>query len=109
MPSTAPTSAPISAPTIAIVGAGPGLGRSSAKIFGGHGFTIALISRSKDKLDTLVAELAASGITALGFPADVADHAALAAALRQAAAEFGGIDVLEYSRTAVWTWSSRGT
>ena len=85
MPSTAPTSAP----TIAIVGAGPGLGRSIAKIFGGHGFTVALISRSKDKLDTLAAELTDSGITALGFPADVADHAALTAALRQAAAEFG--------------------
>ncbi|MFR9780683.1 hypothetical protein ACL02O_32140 [Micromonospora sp. MS34] len=34
-------------PTIAIVGAGAGLGASIAKVFGGHGFNVALISRSK--------------------------------------------------------------
>ncbi|GAA3754272.1 SDR family NAD(P)-dependent oxidoreductase [Plantactinospora mayteni] len=84
-------------PTIAIVGAGPGLGLSIAKVFGGHGFQVALISRDKGKLDALVAELAAAGITAAGFSADVADHPALTAALGQAAARFGAIDVLEFS------------
>jgi NAD(P)-dependent dehydrogenase (short-subunit alcohol dehydrogenase family) len=38
-------------PTIAIVGAGPGMGLSIAKAFGSHGFQVALISRSKDNLD----------------------------------------------------------
>jgi len=84
-------------PTIAIVGAGPGMGLSIAKVFGGHGFQVALISRSKDKLDTLVAQLAGSGITAAAFPADVSDLTALRGALEQATARFGGIDVLEYS------------
>lgn len=84
-------------PTIAIVGAGPGLGLSIAKVFGGHGFDVALISRSKDNLDVLVAELAAAGITAAGFPADVADAAQLTAALQAAIERFGGIDVLEFS------------
>lgn len=40
-------------PTIAIVGAGPGLGLSIAKVFGGHGFEVALVSRNKDKLGDL--------------------------------------------------------
>ncbi|MEV6931757.1 SDR family NAD(P)-dependent oxidoreductase [Dactylosporangium sp. NPDC051485] len=84
-------------PTIAIVGAGPGLGLSLAKVFGGHGFQVALVSRSKDKLDALVAELATAGVTAAGFPADTADQAALAGALEQAAAHVGEIDVLEFS------------
>jgi NADP-dependent 3-hydroxy acid dehydrogenase YdfG len=84
-------------PTIAIVGAGPGLGASIAKVFGGHGFTVALISRSKDNLDTLAAGLAGKGITAEGFPADVSAPAALTAALEAAAAKFGRIDVLEFS------------
>ncbi|MFE4723990.1 SDR family NAD(P)-dependent oxidoreductase, partial [Streptomyces sp. NPDC056728] len=52
--------------TIAIVGAGPGLGLSIAKVFGVHGFDVALISRNKVKLDALVAELAEAGITAEG-------------------------------------------
>ncbi|MBP2324461.1 NAD(P)-dependent dehydrogenase (short-subunit alcohol dehydrogenase family) [Kibdelosporangium banguiense] len=84
-------------PTIAIVGAGPGMGLSIAKVFGGHGFDVALISRGKDNLDALVAQLAESGITAEGFPADVADLSALTAALAQATERFGAIDVLEYS------------
>jgi NADP-dependent 3-hydroxy acid dehydrogenase YdfG len=45
----------------------------------------------------LVAQLADSGITAAAFPADVSDHPALTAALEQAAARFGTIDVLEFS------------
>lgn len=60
-------------PTIAIVGAGPGLGLSIAKVFGGHGYDVALIARDKGKLDALVAELAETGITAEGFAADVAE------------------------------------
>lgn len=60
-------------PTIAIVGAGPGLGLSIAKVFGGHGYDVALIARDKGKLDALVAELAEAGITAEGFAADVAE------------------------------------
>lgn len=84
-------------PTIAIVGAGPGLGLSIAKVFGGHGFDVALLSRTKDKLDALVAELAKAGITAEAFPADAGDSAQLTDALGAAIARFGRIDVLEFS------------
>jgi NAD(P)-dependent dehydrogenase (short-subunit alcohol dehydrogenase family) len=84
-------------PTIAIVGAGPGLGLSIAKVFGGHGFDVALISRTKDKLDALVAQLTEAGITAEGFAADVGDSAQLIGALEAAIARFGRIDVLEFS------------
>ncbi|MFF9508715.1 SDR family NAD(P)-dependent oxidoreductase [Streptomyces sp. NPDC014724] len=73
-------------PTIAIVGAGPGLGLSIAKVFGGHGYDVALLSRTKDKLDSLVAELAETGITAEGFATDVADPAQLTGALQSAIA-----------------------
>lgn len=84
-------------PTIAIIGAGPGLGLAIARRFGAEGFDVALISRNKGKLDGLVAELAADGITAAGFPADVLDRPALRAALVAAKERFGAIDVLEYS------------
>ncbi|WP_432168176.1 SDR family NAD(P)-dependent oxidoreductase [Streptomyces sp. bgisy031] len=93
-------------PTIAIVGAGPGLGLSIAKVFGGHGYDVALISRSKDKLDALVAELAETGITAEGFAADVADPAQLTSALQSAITRFGKIDVLEFSPHAGLTMTA---
>ncbi|MGW1762387.1 SDR family NAD(P)-dependent oxidoreductase [Streptomyces mirabilis] len=84
-------------PTIAIVGAGPGLGLSIAKVFGNRAFDVALISRAKDKLDALVADLAEAGIIAEAFPADAGDPAQLTHALQAAIARFGRIDVLEFS------------
>lgn len=84
-------------PTLAIVGAGPGLGRSLAATFGAQGYDIALLSRSRDKLETLVEQLAATGVHAAAFPADVADHAGLTRALHAAGETFGGVDVLEFS------------
>ncbi|HEY4751985.1 MAG TPA: SDR family NAD(P)-dependent oxidoreductase [Candidatus Limnocylindrales bacterium] len=83
--------------TIAIIGAGPGLGLSLAKVFGAHGYDVALISRDRAKLDGLVDILAEEGVTAEAFPTDVRDHAGLDRALQAAAARFGGIDVLEFS------------
>ncbi|MFE0928925.1 SDR family NAD(P)-dependent oxidoreductase [Streptomyces mutabilis] len=84
-------------PSIAIVGAGPGMGLAIARIFGTRGFDVALIARNHGKLDDLVGRLDAEGITAAAFPADVLDHDALSQALKDAATRFGGIDVLEYS------------
>lgn len=84
-------------PTIAIVGAGPGLGAAVARRFGAEGFSIALISRDQVKLDVLAAELGAGGLTARGYAADVRDPASLEAALAQAAGDLGPITVLQYS------------
>ncbi|WP_060888415.1 SDR family NAD(P)-dependent oxidoreductase [Streptomyces caniscabiei] len=83
--------------SIAIIGAGPQLGLAIARTFGSQGFDVALISRKREKLDTLVAKLAVEDIKAAAFPADVLNRDALGKALKDAAAKFGGIDVLEYS------------
>jgi NADP-dependent 3-hydroxy acid dehydrogenase YdfG len=84
-------------PTIAIVGAGPGLGLSIAKVFGRNGVSVALVSRTQDKLDRLAAELGESGIEAAGFAADIMDRPSLVAAFTRIKERFGTIDVLEYS------------
>lgn len=84
-------------PTIAVVGAGPGMGLAIARTFGRQGFDVALVARTQATLDTFAATLAEEGITAKGFAADVLDAASLTAALEAAAAHFGSIDVLEYS------------
>lgn len=84
-------------PTLAIIGAGPGMGLAIARTFGSRGFDVALIARTKEKLDTLVDRLGQDGIKAAAFPADILDRTALTDALDGVKARFGGIDVLEYS------------
>ena len=83
--------------TIAIIGAGPGLGLALARKFGQNGNSAALVSRNSEKLDALVAELAAENIEAAGFVADAKDPSSIASALEAARDRFGSIDVLEFS------------
>lgn len=82
---------------IAIIGAGPGLGAATAHRFGREGFSVALISRNPQKLDSLRAELTAAGATARGYSADVQDRTGLRVALQRAAGELGPVEVLQYS------------
>jgi NAD(P)-dependent dehydrogenase (short-subunit alcohol dehydrogenase family) len=84
-------------PTIAIVGAGPGMGLAIAEQFGRHGFNVALVARTRTKLDELVARLDDQGIDAAGFTADVTDRRSIAVAFDQIKDRFGAVDVLEYS------------
>src|SRR5580704_17592796 len=60
--------------TIAVFGAGPGMGRSVARRFGREGFQVALVARNQTRLDAYTGELAADGITAAGFAGDLADR-----------------------------------
>ena len=87
-------------PTIAVIGAGPGLGLSIAKRFGREGFAVGLVSRTQEHLDALAAELVASGVEAAGFAADVTDAAALGKAVEQITERFGPIAVLSFSPSA---------
>ncbi|MFC8967070.1 SDR family NAD(P)-dependent oxidoreductase [Streptomyces sp. NPDC057094] len=83
--------------TIAVIGAGPGLGTAVARRFGREGFGIALVSRDQERVDALAAELADAGLTARGFAADVRDPKALAAALDAVPEALGPVEVLQYS------------
>lgn len=84
-------------PTIAIVGAGPGLGLSIATVFGRNGYSVALIARNQEKLDGLAAQLGDLGVDAAGFAADVMDRPTLEAAFARIDDRYGHVDVLEYS------------
>ena len=83
--------------TIAIVGAGPGLGAAVARRFAAEGFSVGLISRSQERADALATQLAADGVQAQGFEADVRDPAALARTLEAVTEALGPIEVLQYS------------
>lgn len=83
--------------TIAIIGAGPGLGLASAHRIGAEGFNVALLSRTQEHVDALAAELADAGIIARGYAADVRDLESLNTALARAAEELGTVEILQYS------------
>ncbi|MHA7190573.1 SDR family NAD(P)-dependent oxidoreductase [Arthrobacter sp. MDT2-16] len=83
--------------TLAIIGAGRGLGAAVARRFGAEGFSVALLSRNQGKLDALADDLGKEGIHARGFAADVRNPDSIAAALESAAETLGPIEVLQYS------------
>ncbi|AWW36946.1 dehydrogenase [Streptomyces sp. AS58] len=83
--------------TIAVIGAGPGLGAAVARRFGREGHDVALVARDRARLDALAADLAGEGITARAFIADVRDPDALRAALNAARDALGPIEILQYS------------
>jgi NADP-dependent 3-hydroxy acid dehydrogenase YdfG len=85
--------------TIAIIGAGPGVGLALAERFGREGFKVALLARGPGSLASLEVRLNAAGVEAASFPTDVLNRAALASALRAVIERFGTIDVLEYGPT----------
>jgi NADP-dependent 3-hydroxy acid dehydrogenase YdfG len=84
-------------PSIVIIGAGRGVGAAVARRFGREGFGVGLVARDAAKLQALASDLIAEGIDARGFTADVLDPASVTAAVADAEAAFGTVDVLQYS------------
>ncbi|MEW6438613.1 MAG: SDR family NAD(P)-dependent oxidoreductase [Pseudomonadota bacterium] len=82
--------------TIAIFGAGTGLGASLATRFGHEGYRVALVARRPEPLDARVAELARAGIEAVAFPADLTNIARIPALVRSIEERLGAIDVAIY-------------
>ncbi|PIP00107.1 SDR family NAD(P)-dependent oxidoreductase [Pleomorphomonas carboxyditropha] len=83
--------------TIAIFGAGSGLGASLATRFGREGYAVALVARRANPLDQSVAELARTGIEAAAFPADLTNLDGIPALVRSIEQRFGSIDVAIYA------------
>ncbi len=83
--------------TFAIVGAGRGLGATVARRFATEGFDIALVSRNRERVDALAADLRDEGVGARGYVADVRDPDSVADALSEATGQQGPIEVLQYS------------
>jgi len=82
-------------PTAVVIGVGPGLGMSIARRFGRAGYGVALVSRSDARHAGYLAELAAEGIEAEAFAADI-HHREPTASVLDAIEAKRGIDVLYY-------------
>src|SRR4051812_6203046 len=77
-----------------ITGGGSGINFAIAQRFAASGAGVALIGRTKEKLDTAANEIRKTGVKASGHPADVRDYDALAAAIKSARDEHGEIDLV---------------
>lgn len=79
---------------VLIAGASSGMGRATALAAADAGAKVCLLARRATLLADLVAEITASGGTALHIAGDAADPGVAAAAAELAAAEFGALDAL---------------
>ena len=68
---------------IVIAGYGTGVSQAVGFKFGSQGFELALLSRTKEKLEAAAAEFAKSNIKAKGYPVDLTDPKAVVAVIKQ--------------------------
>ncbi|HUB86369.1 MAG TPA: 3-oxoacyl-[acyl-carrier-protein] reductase [Verrucomicrobiae bacterium] len=77
-----------------VTGAGRGIGRAIALKFAGAGADVVCVSRTQENSDKVAAEVRALGRKAWALAVDVADSAAVAAAVERILADCGKIDIL---------------
>jgi short-subunit dehydrogenase len=83
--------------TIIVAGYGPGISDAVAKKFGADGFRVALVARSRDKVEAAAKELAAGGVEAKGFACDLGDDAAVAKLVADVRDSLGPITVIHWN------------
>jgi NADP-dependent 3-hydroxy acid dehydrogenase YdfG len=81
--------------TVALVtGASSGIGAAAATALAGQGATVALAARRADRLQTLAAEIEASGGTALVLECDITSETEATRAVQRTVDELGRLDTL---------------
>lgn len=80
--------------TVIVTGASSGIGRETVREFARRRAHVVLAARSRDKLETLAAELADYPGRRLVVPTDVTDRLAVEALVRRTVEEFDSLDVL---------------
>ena len=76
-----------------ITGAASGMGAVTAQAFAEAGACVMLIDRNEEKLNAVTGALVAAGAKAISLAGDVADERFAEAAMQQAVAEFGRLDM----------------
>ncbi|TWE11770.1 SDR family NAD(P)-dependent oxidoreductase [Rudaeicoccus suwonensis] len=83
--------------SIAVVGAGPGLGLAVARRHAREGYTVILIARRQDQLETLRAELADEGAKVHIIAADLSEEGAGVQLAEQIRGAMGTPDIVYYA------------
>src|SRR3954469_19202518 len=86
--------------SIAVIGAGPGLGQAVAHRYAREGYAVAVVARRPEPLDRLVAQLTGEGAQAYAIAADLADTGAIPALAKRIRATSGDPEVLYYGAAA---------
>jgi short-subunit dehydrogenase len=86
--------------SIAVIGAGPGLGQAVAHRYAREGYAVAVVARRPEPLDRLVEQLTGDGARAYAIPADLADTGAIPALAERVRATIGDPEVLYYGVAA---------
>ncbi len=95
---------PLSEQSVVIVGASSGIGRATALELARAGARVTVAARSRDALDSLVAEIQTAGGQAQAVTADAADPAAVQALAERAEGVYGRIDTW-VNAAAVGIWA----
>ncbi|MDP9151052.1 MAG: SDR family NAD(P)-dependent oxidoreductase [Myxococcota bacterium] len=85
------------AKTILVGGYGPGISSAVAEKFGAEGFAVAVVARHEERLAAAVKALAAKGVKAAAFPANLGDTEMVAALVAKVRAALGPITVLQWN------------
>ncbi len=85
--------------SIAVFGAGPGLGQAVAHRYAREGYAVVLVARRREPLDVLTTDLTSAGATAHVITANLADTAAVPALAAQIRAKVGTLDAFYYAPT----------
>ena len=80
-----------------VTGGGSGIGEGIASSLAMQGAKVALLGRTRDKLERVAEKIRAAGGEAMICPADVRDYDAVDKAVREVAAGFGRLDILVHS------------
>jgi 3-oxoacyl-[acyl-carrier protein] reductase len=80
--------------TVVVTGAGRGIGRALAERFGREGAHVALLDVNAADLDATRSALAAAGVVARSYEANVADEEDVVAAMDRIVLDFGRLDVV---------------
>jgi NADP-dependent 3-hydroxy acid dehydrogenase YdfG len=91
---SAPSVSPLSGRVAVVTGASSGLGQATAERLAADGAAVALLARRADDLMSTQTRITQLRGSAIALPMDLADAAAIEAAVARVVAEWGRIDVL---------------
>lgn len=77
-----------------VTGASSGIGRATARRFAAEGARVGLLARGRPRLEEVAAEIRAAGGECLVLPADCTLEPQVEAAFAEAAAAWGGLDIV---------------